>query len=132
MEPLDSVASPWGGRELPCTVHGTGPCPYPVAQCQLVFSSPGDGEGEEEVIEEEEDEATGEEEEDDVVVITVIDKDDEPVEVIPITESMPPRSSYKQTTQIRIGPWGQPTGTIAPREGAREAGSDYLEARSAV
>jgi hypothetical protein len=103
-----------------------------VAQWQPVFPSPGDGEGEEEVIEEEEDEATGEEEEDDVVVITVIDKDDEPVEVIPITESMPPRSSYKQTTQIRIGPWGQPTGTIAPREGAREAGSDYLEARSAV
>jgi hypothetical protein len=31
-----------------------------------------------------------------------------------------------------MGPRGRPTGTLAPREGAREAGSDTPEARSAV
>jgi hypothetical protein len=56
-----------------------------------VFSSVGDGEGEEEVIEE--DEAVGEE--DDMVVVAVVDKDDELVEVIPVPESTPPRSLYK-------------------------------------
>jgi hypothetical protein len=95
MEPSDSAASLWGHRELPCTVHGTSPCPYPVAQWQPVFSSPGDGEGEIEVIEEEEDEAAGEEEE-----------HVEPIKVIPVPESTPPRSLYKQTTRIRIGPRG--------------------------
>jgi hypothetical protein len=84
-----------------------------------VFSSPGEGEGEEEVIEEEEDEAA-EEEEDDVVVVAVIDKDDEPVEIIPVPESMLSRSPYKQTVRIRISPRGRPTGTLAPRNGARE------------
>jgi hypothetical protein len=119
MEPSDPAASPWGRWEPPCAVHGTGPCPYPVAQWQPVFSSPGEGEGEEEVIEEEEDEAA-EEEEDDVVVVAVIDKDDEPVEIIPVPESMPSRSPYKQTVRIRISPRGRPTGTLAPRNGARE------------
>jgi hypothetical protein len=94
----------WGCWELPCTVHGTGPCPYPVAKWQPVFSLVGDGEGEEEVIEE--DEAVGEE--DDMVVVVVVDKDDELVEVIPVPESTPPRSLYKQTTQIWIGPWVNP------------------------
>jgi hypothetical protein len=51
-----------------------------------VFSSQGKGEGEDEVVEEEEDEAA-EEEEEDVVVVAVIDKDDEQVEVIPVSES---------------------------------------------
>jgi hypothetical protein len=69
-----------------------------------VFSSPGDGEGEEEVIEEEDNEVVREEEEDDVVVVAVIDKDDEPVEVIPVPESTPPRSSYNPTTWIWISP----------------------------
>jgi hypothetical protein len=86
-----------------------------------VFSSLGEGEGEE-VVEEEEDEATGEEDEDDVVVVAIIDKDDEPVEVIPVPESTPPRSLYKQTTRIRIGPRDQPTRTLALREGATQAG----------
>jgi hypothetical protein len=71
-----------------------GPCPYPVAQWKPVFSSLGEGEGDEEVIEEEEDEAVGEEE-DDVVVVAVVDKDDEPVKVIPVPKSTPPRSLYK-------------------------------------
>jgi hypothetical protein len=31
MKPSDPAASPWGRREPPCTVHGRGPCPYPVA-----------------------------------------------------------------------------------------------------
>jgi hypothetical protein len=131
MEPSDPAASLWGHREPPCVVHGigTGPCPYLIAQWQPMFSSSGKGKGEE-VVEEEEDEANEEEEEeeeeeeddDDVVVIAVIDKDDEPVEVIPVLKSTPPRSSYKQTTQIQIGPRGLPIKTLAPRVGAREAG----------
>jgi hypothetical protein len=51
------------------------------------------------VVVEEEDEAAREE--DDVVII---DKDGKMVEVIPIPESTPLRSPYKQTTRIRIGP----------------------------
>jgi hypothetical protein len=31
MKPSDPAASPWGRREPPCTVHGRGLCPYPVA-----------------------------------------------------------------------------------------------------
>jgi hypothetical protein len=82
--------------------------------------------------EEEDDQATGEEEEDDVVVVTVVDKDDEPIKVILVPESTPPRSPYKQMARIHIGPWGQPTGTLSPREGAREAGPDSLEAGSTM
>jgi hypothetical protein len=62
------------------------------------------------VVVEEEDEAAREE--DDVVII---DKDGKMVEVIPIPESTPLRSPYKQTARIRIGPWDRPTGTLAPR-----------------
>jgi hypothetical protein len=114
VEPSDLAASPWSRREPPCVIHGTGPCPYPVAQWQLVSLSLGEGEGEEE------DEAT-EEEEDDVVVVAVIDKDDESVEVISVPESTSPRSPYNQTVRIRTGPWGRPTETLAPRDGARKA-----------
>jgi hypothetical protein len=128
MEPLDLTDSLWSQREPPCVIHDTGPCPYPVTQWQPISSSLGKGGGEEVTGEEE----VIEEEEDDVVVIAVIDKDDELVEVILVPESTPPRSSYKQTTQIRIDPRGQPTGTLAPREGAREAGPDSPEAGSAV
>jgi hypothetical protein len=113
MEPLDLTDSPWGRQEPSCAIHGTGPCPYPVTQWQPVSSSPGRGGGEEEVTAEEE-------EENDMVAVTVVDKDDELVEVIPVPESTPPRSPYKQTARIRIGPRGRPTGTLAPREGARE------------
>jgi hypothetical protein len=59
------------------------PCLYPVAQSQLVFTSPGEGEG-----------GVVEEEEDDVVVVAVVDKNDELVEVIPVPESTPPRPVY--------------------------------------
>jgi hypothetical protein len=52
-------------------------------------SSLGEGEGEESVIEE-----------DDVVIVAVVDKDDEPVKVISVLESTPPRPSFKQTTWI--------------------------------
>jgi hypothetical protein len=134
MAPSDPAVSPWGHRQPPCTVHGMGPCPYPVVQWQPVFSSSGDGEGEEE-----DDQATGEEEEeeeeeeeDDVVVVTVVDKDDKPIKVISVPESTPPRSPYKQMARIRIGPRGRPTGTLSPREGAREAGPDSLEAGSTM
>jgi hypothetical protein len=58
-----------------------------------VFSSPGEGGGEERVAKEEED---------GVVMVVIVDKDDEPVRVIPMSESTPPRPSYKQTTQIWI------------------------------
>jgi hypothetical protein len=134
MEPSNPAVSPWGRRESPCAIHGMGTCPYPVAQWQPVFSSPSDGEGEEEVVEEEEeeDEAAREEEEDDVVVVAIVDKDDKPVGVILVPESTPPRSPYKKTTRIRIGPQGRPTGTLAPREGAREANPNSPEVGSAV
>jgi hypothetical protein len=69
-----------------------GPCLYPVAQRQSIFTSPCEGEGE----------GVTEEEEDDVVVITVVDKDDKPIEVIPVPESTPPKPPYKQTIRIRI------------------------------
>jgi hypothetical protein len=108
-----------------------GSCPYPVTQWQPVSSSPGKGGGEEEVTGVEE-EVVVEEEEDDVVVIAVEDKDDEPVEIIPVPKSTPPRSPYKQTTRIQINPRGRPTETLAPREGAREAGPDSPEAGSTV
>jgi hypothetical protein len=85
-------------------------------------SSSGEGEGE----------GVVEEEEDNVVMVVVVDKDDEPVEVIPMPKSTLPRSPYKQTARIQIDPRGQPTGTLAPREGAREAGLDSLETGSAL
>jgi hypothetical protein len=71
-----------------------GPCPYSIAQRQLVFTSPSEGEGE----------GVAEEEEDDVIMVAVVDKDDEPVKVIPVPESTPLRPSYKQTTRIQISP----------------------------
>jgi hypothetical protein len=122
MEPSDPADSPWSRREPPCVIHGMGLRPYSVTQWQLVSSSPGKGRGEEEVAKEE----------DDVVIAVVIDKDDEPIEVISVPESMPPRSTYKQTTRIRIDPRGRPTRTLASREGAREAGPDSLEVGSVV
>jgi hypothetical protein len=66
-------------------------CPYPVAQRQPVFSSPGKGEGEEGV-------AGGE----DMVAVAVVEEedDDEPVEVIPMPDSTPPRPAYKQMARI--------------------------------
>jgi hypothetical protein len=61
-------------------------------------SSSGEGEG-----------GVTEEEEDNVVMVAVVDKDDKPVEVIPMPKSTLPRSPYKQTARIQIDPWGQPT-----------------------
>jgi hypothetical protein len=92
MEPSDPADSPWGHQEPPCAIHGMGPCLYPVVQRQPIFTSPCEGEGE----------GVTEEEEDDVVVITVVDKDDKPIEVIPVPESTPPKPPYKQTIRIRI------------------------------
>jgi hypothetical protein len=44
----------------------------------------------------------------DVVEVADVEEedDDEPVEFIPVLESPPRRSVYKQTTWIRIGPRG--------------------------
>jgi hypothetical protein len=120
MEPSDLADSSWGRREPPCAIRGMGPCPYPIAQRQPVFTSPGEGEG------------VTEEEEDDMVVVAVVDKDDEPVEVIPVPESMPPRPVYKQTAWIRIGPWGRPIGTLAPRMDARETSPNSYETESGM
>jgi hypothetical protein len=89
MEPSDPATSPWGRWETPCTIHSMGPCPYPVTQRQLMLSSPGMREGEEGVADE-----------DDVVVVTVAIKDDDPVEVMPVPDSTPPRPAYKQMTRI--------------------------------
>jgi hypothetical protein len=58
--------------------------------------------------------------------------DDEPVEVIPVSESPPKRPAYKQTARIRIGPWGRPTGTLVPQTGARETGQISSETGSEV
>jgi hypothetical protein len=128
MEPSDPADSPWSHQEPPCIIHGTGMCPYPVTQWQPVSSSSGKGGGEE--VDREEEEVIKEEE--DVVIIVVVDKDDEPIEVISVPESTPPRSMYKQMARIWIDPRGRPTGTLAPREGAREAGSNSPEVRSVV
>jgi hypothetical protein len=123
MEPSDPADSPWGHWETPCAIHGMGPCPYPVAQRQPVLSSPGMREGEEGVTDE------------DVVVEVIVaeeEDDDEPIEVIPVPDSTPPRSAYKQTVRIRIGPWGRPTETLALRTGAGEAGRISPEIGSEV
>jgi hypothetical protein len=112
MEPLDPADSPWGHREPPYAIHVMGLCPYPIAPRQPVITSPGEGEGEEGVTEDGED---------DMVVVTVVEKDDELVEVIPVSNSTHPRPAYKQTTWIWIGPRGRPTRTLAQRTGAREA-----------
>jgi hypothetical protein len=78
-----------------------GSCPYPIAQRQLVFSSPSKGEGEEGVAGEEDMvEVAIASEEDDVVVVAVANKDDVSVEVIPVPDSTPPRPAYKQTARI--------------------------------
>jgi hypothetical protein len=116
MEPSDTTTSPRGHREPPCAIHGSGPCPYPVALRRSVLSSPslreGGEEGEEGVAA-----AEGVNE----VAVAVEDDDDDLVEVIPVPAS-PARSTYKQMTRIRIGPRGRPTGTLASRTGAREVG----------
>jgi hypothetical protein len=44
MKPSDPAISLRGHREPPCAIHGSGPCPYPVA-LRLVLSSPSPREG---------------------------------------------------------------------------------------
>jgi hypothetical protein len=91
MEPLDPTTSPRGRREPPYAIHGTGLCPYPVVPRKPMLSSSGMREGEEEVADVE-----------DLVEVAVAEEedDDEPVEVIPVPDSPPPRLTYKQMTQI--------------------------------
>jgi hypothetical protein len=86
-----------------------------------MFSSPGMGEGEEGVAIAEGVAEVDVAEEHDVVVVAVTNKDDEPVEVIPLPDSPSPQLAYKQMTRIQIGPRGRPTGTIAQRMEVREA-----------
>jgi hypothetical protein len=45
MEPSDLATSSWGRREPPCAIHGMGPCLYPVALRQPMFSTLGMTEG---------------------------------------------------------------------------------------
>jgi hypothetical protein len=113
MEPSDPATSLRSRREPPCAIHGLGPCPYPVAPRQTVLSSPSLREGERE----------GEE--------GLIDVEDV-VEVIPVPESPPRRLTYKQTTWIRIDPWGRPTRPLVPRTSAREADQGSPETGSTV
>jgi hypothetical protein len=123
MEPSDPATSPRSRQEPPCAIHSMGPCLYLVVQRQPVLSSPGMREGEEGVADA-----------DDVVEVTIAEEeeDDEPVEVILVPDPTPPRLAYKQTTQIRIGPWGRPTRTLALRTGAREVDQISSETRSEV
>jgi hypothetical protein len=123
MEPSDPATSPRSRQEPPCAIHSMGPCLYPVVQRQSVLSSPGMREGEEGVTDV-----------DDVVEVTVAEEedDDEPVEVILVPDPTPPQLAYKQTSQIRIGPRGQPTRTLALRTGAREVDQISSETRSEV
>jgi hypothetical protein len=65
------------------------------------------------------------------VVVAEEDDDDESIKVIPVPTS-PPRLAYKKMTQIWIDPRGLPTGTLAPRTGAREAGRISPQTRSEV
>jgi hypothetical protein len=73
-------------------------------------------------------------EEDDVVEVTVAEEEDGdgPIKVILVPDSPPTQSAYKQTSLARIGPWGRPTGTIAPRMSGREASQDPPETGFAV
>jgi hypothetical protein len=128
MELSDLATSSRSHREPPCAIHGLGSCPYPVVRRRMVLSSPSTREGEREGEEEE-----GVVDVEDVVEVVVAEEeDDEPVEVIPVPESRPRRMTYKQRTRIRIGPWGQSTGPLAPRTNAREISRDSPEIGSAV
>jgi hypothetical protein len=93
---------------LPYAIYDMGMCPYSVAQRQSVLSSPGMREGEEGVADVEDVVVVAVVEEDDGVEVVVAEEedDDRPVKVIPVPESPPTRPTYKQTTWIRIGPWG--------------------------
>jgi hypothetical protein len=127
MEPSYPTTSPRGHREPPWSIHSTGPCPYPVALRRSMLSSPSPREGKREGEE-------GVADVEDVVEVTIVEEedDDDSVEVIPMPESPPRRSAYKQTTRIRIGPWGRPTRILASRMSAGEASRESLETRSAV
>jgi hypothetical protein len=106
MEPLDLANPPWGRREMPCAIHGKGPCLYSVAQRQPVFSSPAMGEGEEGFADVEGMAEVTVVEEDDVAMVAITNKDDESVEVILVPDSSSPRLAYKQMARIWIGPQG--------------------------
>jgi hypothetical protein len=123
MEPSDPTTSPRSCQEPPYAIHSMGPCLYPVVQRQPVLSSPGMREGEEGVADA-----------DDVVKVTIAEEedDDEPVEVILVPDPTPPQLEYKQTAQIRIGPRGRPTRTLALRTDAREVDQISSETRSEV
>jgi hypothetical protein len=89
MEPSELTIFPRDHWELPCAIHGSGPCSYPVAVKSSVLSSLSSREGREEgeegfAIAEGVDE-----------VATVVEDNDESVKVIPLAKS-PPRSVYKQ------------------------------------
>jgi hypothetical protein len=97
LEPSDPTISPRGHRETPYAILSLGAAPYPVTLNILVLSSLSLREGEEGVAA-----AKGVVE----VAIAEEDDDDEPIEVIPVLESLQPRLAYKQTVWIRISPRG--------------------------
>jgi hypothetical protein len=94
MEPSDPATSLRRRREPPCTIHGWGP--YPVASRHLRFSSSGQRDGGEGKV-----------------------NDEDPIEIFPVLDSLP-RLTLRHNTRIQVGAQGRPTGTLAPRSGARE------------
>jgi hypothetical protein len=99
MEPSDPITSSRGRQEPPCAVYSWGPCPYPASR-RLRFSSLGHGEGGEGNADEEED-------------------NEDPIKIFPVLDS-PSRLAPIHITQIQVRAQGRPTGTLAPRSGARE------------
>jgi hypothetical protein len=72
--------------------------------------------------------------EDDVVEVIVAEEEDdgEPVKVILVPDSTPPRPAYKQMARIWIGSRGRLTRTLALRTGAGEADQISSEIGSEV
>jgi hypothetical protein len=108
MEPSYLTTSLRRHWEMPYAIHGMGSCPYSVVQRQQVLSSLGMREGEEGVANVEDVVDVVVAEEDDVVEVTVAEEEDDdgPIKVIPVPNSPPTQSAYKQTSLARIGPWG--------------------------
>jgi hypothetical protein len=97
MEPSDPATSLRSRGGTPCAIHGWGTCPYPVASRWLDLSSPSQREGGE--------------------GITTADED--PIEIYSVLDS-PSRLALRHITLIQVGAQGRPTGTLAPRSGARK------------
>jgi hypothetical protein len=101
MEPSDPTTSPRRQRKPPCAIHGWSPCPYLVMLMHLRFSSLEQREG---------GEGNADDEEED---------DEDSIEIFPILDSTS-RPVPRHIVWIQVGAQWRPTGTLAPRYGARE------------